>query len=554
MAVLDTLIIMRKIVLLFITLTALVLRPFYSAAQDSKPPKLVVHVIVSQMRYDYLKRFGHNFSDKGFRLFMNDGVLCTNARYDYMNNTTPAGIATVTSGANPSSHGIISDRWIDYTTNSPVNVVTDTKYFGVGSVETDGQFAPTKLTVSTIGDELKRHNKHSKVISLALDPTSAVLAGGTTADAAYWFDIHRGNWSTSTYYQERLPNWVEGYNEQRGVDAYNAREWTLSKAPSGYVYSERSEVQSEEQKKSWVFSLTKLFRKNNAMDDYGRLRLTPIGTDMLTDFAKRTVVYENLGKDDDPDLLFITVDPTRCISETYGTESMEVEDAYYRLDENLADLMEYVGVQVGKENVLFILTADHGSSDTYRAGNRMPSGLFNVMQFKVLMNGFLNTQYGTENWVIDFANRSLYLNHRIVYEKGLNLDEMQTKAAAFALQFRGVAQAITATSLQHNHFSGGALEKVQNGFYPKHSGDIVLNLMPGWIEEEEGKVSMSGSMYEYDTHVPLMWYGSKLGKNIIHTPVNMTDIAPTLARILDISQPDATTGQDIIPITSKFTE
>ena len=523
-----------------------------AGAQESfTPPKLVVQVVVSQMRYDYLKRFGHNFSEKGFRLMMGTGTNCTNARYDYMGNNTPAGLATILSGANPSSHGIVSDRWIDYTTNEPVPVISDKNYYGLGCVEILGQYAPTRLTAGTIGDELKRHSPRSRVISIALEPVSGVIGGGRRADAAYWFDPHRGNWCTSTYYMDRLPNWVDQFNRQKLVDAYNQREWSMFLLPSRYVYSERSEIRSDADRRAVTFSLNRLFRhKEN--EGYFRMQITPMGVDMMMEFVKQTVVYENLGKDNHPDLLTITIDPLRYITGTYGTEAMETEDALYRLDANMASLVEHLETQVGKNNVLVVLTADHGSSDTYRPESRYQGGLFNVMQFKVLINGFLNTQYGVENWVVDYANNSLYLNHRIIFEKGLRLDEMQSKVAAFALQFRGVAQAITGTALQNNHYAGGALQKIQNGYYPKHSGDVVINLMPGWIDEVENKISQTGSIYEYDTHVPLMWYGAGIRRQTIHTPVCMTDIAPTLSLMLGINRPDASTGSEIIPITEHF--
>ncbi|MDL2230585.1 alkaline phosphatase family protein, partial [Alistipes sp. OttesenSCG-928-L06] len=513
---------------------------------------LVVNIVVSSMRYDYLKRFGHNFAERGFRLLIDEGVSYTNARYNYMGNNTPAGLSTLLCGAPPAAHGIVADRWLDYTTNEPVYVISDKNYYGLGGAEILGQYAPTQFSTSTIGDELKRHNPESRVMSVALEPVSSIIGGGRTADAAYWFDAFRGNWCTSTYYMNRLPNWVDSYNQQRRVDSFNSQPWDLYLLPSKYVYSERSEIQTEADRRAFTFSLNRLFkRKEN--EGYFKMLITPMGVDLMMSFVKQTIIYENLGKDNHPDLLTVTVDPLRFITETYGTEAMETEDALYRLDASLASLIEFAAAQVGKNDVLFVLTADHGSSDTYREESRYPGGLFNVMQFKVLINGFLNTQYGVENWVVDYANNSLYLNHRVIFEKGLNLDEMQSKVAAFALQFRGVAQATTGAALQNNHFASGALQKVQNGYYPKHSGDIVITLMPGWIEEEENKVSTTGSIYEYDTHVPLLFYGAGIRHEVIHAPVQMTCIAPTLARILGVNQPDAATGQEVIPITQRFT-
>lgn len=517
------------------------------AAAQSAPPRLVVQIVVSQMRYDYLQRFGHNFGSRGIRLMAGEGVACTNARYDYTGNNTPAGLATIVTGTDPSFHGIVSGRWIDYTTNEIVRVVADPAYYGLGCLETDGQFAPTRMSVSSTGDEMKRRRQQSKVLSVALEPVSGVLGGGTMADAAYWFDPVRGNWATSTYYMNYLPGWVERFNTDRTVDSYLDRGWAPMHLPSTYVYPERSESSGgSSERGGWNLSLGRLFGRPEATADYSRLRLTPTGVDFLFDFVQQTILYEDLGRDEHPDLLTITVDPLRYITETYGTESLETEDALYRLDESIARLIEFADTQLGRENVLFVLTSDHGSSDTRRPESRYPGGAFNVMQFKVVMNGFLNTQYGFADWVVDYSAGNLYLNHRIVFEKGLNLAEIQSTAAAFAIQFRGVAQAVTGTALQSNHFSGGALQRIQNGFYPKHSGDIVINLMPGWIEEQEGRLSLSGSMYEYDAHVPLLWYGGGVPRATVDAPVAPTDIAPTLARILNINRPDAATGREIM--------
>lgn len=533
---------MRRDTLLILCLLAFHFSAF--AQELQKPPKLVVQIVVSQMRYDYLTRFGHNFGEGGLRRMMADGAHFTNARYGYAGNNTPAGLSTLLSGANPSVHGIVADRWLDYTTNEPVKVAVDNNYFGLGCMEILGQYAPTCLTSSTIGDQLKRHSLASRTVSIALEPTSAVLGGGRTADAAYWFDPLRGNWCSSTYYMDRLPVWVDNFNAARSVDGYNKKEWDLFLLPSQYVHSERSEIFGEADRRAIDFSLTRLFRRK-ANEGYFKLQITPMGVELMMEFARQTIVYENLGKDESPDILTLTIDPLRFVTETYGTGAMETEDALYRLDAGVAGLIEFAEAQAGRGNVLFVLTADHGSSDTYRPESRHPQGLFNVMQFRVLINGFLNTQYGQGEWVADYANNNLYLNHRLVFERGLNLAEMQAQAAAFALQFRGVAHATTGNALQNNHFAGGTLQKVQNGYYPKHSGDVVVSLMPGWIEEAGNTVSLTGSLYEYDTHVPLLWYGAGIGRQTVQTPVEMTDVAPTLARMLGISRPDAATGREI---------
>lgn len=541
---------MRNRLILFIAFFSLVLTLPSQAQVAARKPRLVVNVVVSQMRYDYLLLFGKNFNTSGFYRMAEQGVDCTNARYNFVNTTTPAGLATITTGADPNLHGVLSESWMDYTTNKKVYLIEDQKYYGVGAVGYDGRFSPEKMIVSTIGDEVRKHNKSSKVISIAMDPVSSVVAGGRDASAAYWFDDRKGIWVTSNYYTDRLPNWMERFNDTEYIKAFNERRWVFSLADDKYNYQPGGVIRNDNKKLS-LFSLGSLFRRKED-NGFKNITSTPIGVDMMFDMVKSAITYENLGKDDNTDLLIVTVDQTREISESFGAESREMEDAIYRFDYNLADLIDFLNVQVGKEDVLLIVTSDHGASDAHKDEDRQASGLFNTAQFKVLINGFLNTQYGPEEWVTDYNNRSLYLNRVKVFEKGISLEEMQSRAAAFAMQFRGVAQTVTATSLQNNYFSGGIIGKIQNGFHPKHSGDIMVNLMPGWIEEYDDVVSLSGSLYEYDTHVPLLWYGSGLKRETVHEAVDMAEIASTLAKMLNVNRPNAATGHEINKIITNF--
>ncbi|MCC8089318.1 MAG: alkaline phosphatase family protein [Rikenellaceae bacterium] len=516
---------------------------------NSQRPKLVVQIVVSQMKYDYLTVLRDNLSKDGFVRLMEDGVNCTNARYNYLNTTSPAGLATLTTGSNPNSHGIMSGEWIDYTTNSKINLLEDKKYYGVGSIEFDGQFSPEKLISGTVGDELKKSNKHSRVISIAFSPQSAIIAGGRYADAAYWFDPGKGSWATSTYYMTRLPNWIDRVNDRDYINGFNERNWSLSLNENNYFFETEGDVINNGSRR---FSLGNLFRRKRDYGNYETLTSTPIGIDMLMDMSRNMVIYENLGKDDNPDMLIITIDQTRDISESYGSESKEIEDAIYRVDYSLASFIDFLNIQVGQGNYLLIVTSDHGAGSPYSDTGRSSGGLFNVTQFKVIMNGFLNTQYGTEEWIIDYDNKSLYFNRAKAFEKGINLEEMQSKAASFAMQFRGVAHAVTSTALQNGYYAGGTMGKIQSGFHPKYSGDVVINLMPGWIEEKEGVISASGSIYEYDSHVPLIWYGYTIDKETVNAPVDMIDIAPTLSRIMKINRPEIVSGTDIIPIINNI--
>ena len=516
---------------------------------DRTVPRLVVEIVVSHMRYDYLNRFTKNFSEYGFRRLMMGGVVCTNARYNYMFTQNSPGVATLATGTQPSQHGIIGDGWINYTTNEPISSIVDLNVMGVGCNEDEGQFSPRQMVVSTVADELKRHYKDSKVISIAQEPEGAILAGGYTPDEVYWFDERYGGWATSSYYKMFLPEWVQNFNKSGRKDEYASKLWHVSRPIEEYVFQKSNAILLDTTVK---FTFDMLFKPKNK--DYNRLNETPFGNSYLKDFAIEAIQNNGLGQDDIPDLLMLNFSSQKYITEYYGVESTEIEDAFYKLDQDIAELMDYLLKTVGKDNFVVVLTSNHGSSDDVRIGSGANSGTFNAMQFKVLISGFLSAQLGQENWVSEYRNRQIYLNRRLIFERGLSLPDIQNQVATFSLQFGGVAQAITATTLHTNYYGRGIMQKIQNSFFPKHSGDIIINLLPGWIElpDEESNwvTSSSGSPYEYDTHVPLLWYGANIESQVIHRGVDMMDVAPTVCDILGIAHPNASEGTAISEIVA----
>ena len=266
------------------------------------------------------------------------------------------------------------------------------------------------------------------------------------------------------------------------------------------------------------------------------------GNTAVFGFAKQAIAQFKLGTDGTPDLLNICLDSSRRISEAYGPESVEAEDMYYRLDRDLADFLTFVFAQVKNGEVLVVFTSDHGTSPSYDAG-REEADRFNARQFEVIVNGFLNVRYGMGNWVLEYEDKCLYLNHNLIYERGLNLADVQNEVAIFAMQFRGVSHALSATAMRTSYFGSGYARKMQNSFYPRRSGDVIMNLMPGWIEENDRCASSSGSMYGYDTQVPLVFYGFGAGPLRVKRRVDMTAVAPTVARVLEITEPAASEGE-----------
>lgn len=535
---------------LFVHIDAKASRNIY---QNHKAPKLVVVINVEQMRHDYLHKYNHNFSSGGIKRMMQEGISYSNARYNFMFTQSSPGVATIMTGTQPSQHGIIGDGWINYTTNTKIDAAADKSYMGVGCNEDEGCYSPKNLLVSTVGDELKKHSPKSKVLSISLTADRAVFASGKTGNAAYWFDERYGGWVTSNYYQDKLPAWVDKYNaSDKKVDLVN-KLWHISRPYDMYTHKERNKVMLDSVVK---ITFGTIFKPNNT-SEYGLMREKPMGNSYITDFAMEAISCEEMGTDDGaPDMIVLNYGILNYLTKNYGIETMDIEDAIYRLDDDIEKLLNFLDEKVGKEGYVAIFTSSHGTSNNITTEKGM-GGKFNATQFRVMMGGFMNAQYGEGEWVSEYRNRQLYLNRRLIFEKGLSLSDIQNSIATFTLQFNGVAQCITATALQNNYYGKSIMQKIQNSFFPKHSGDVIINLLPGWIEVEgeEDKsnvLSSSGSPYEYDTHVPLIWLGTNVVGETVHRNIDMTDVAPTIAELLSIPHPNASEGEPISEVINEL--
>ncbi len=398
---------------------------------------------------------------------------------------------------------------------------------------------PYNLIAPTLSEALLQHEPGSKAVTVAAEATSAIVLGGRGGEV-FWLDSARCGWTTSPYYAADVPEWVARSNRERYNLSYIAPEWRTLYEKGRYVNS-----------RNWDVILTGKNKKEKDETGSGRLKLTtdfdrmlytPAGNTAVFGFAKQAIAQFKLGTDGTPDLLNICLDSSRRISEAYGPESVEAEDMYYRLDRDLADFLTFVFAQVKNGEVLVVFTSDHGTSPSYDAG-REEADRFNARQFEVIVNGFLNVRYGMGNWVLEYEDKCLYLNHNLIYERGLNLADVQNEVAIFAMQFRGVSHALSATAMRTSYFGSGYARKMQNSFYPRRSGDVIMNLMPGWIEENDRCASSSGSMYGYDTQVPLVFYGFGAGPLRVKRRVDMTAVAPTVARVLEITEPAASEGE-----------
>ncbi len=528
-----------------------------SQTQDIQKPKLIVRVVVEQMRYEMLLRYWNKFEkDGGFRKMVNQGISCKNASLGYAITERSSGFATISTGTDPSGHGVIADYWYDRLTDKNIFSVEDMEFEPVGSKTDNGEtgYSPQKLFSTTFGDELKMMNEKSKVYSVSLNPVSSVLGNGKLSDGAFWFHDKNGNWITSSYYMDSLPVWTREFNEKGLQEIYMNKYWHKLMPDSNYTMSFPDENEAEEgflllYQKKFPYNLSTLKNKSRS---YKYLKYTPFGNTYTKDFALSLIKNENLGKDNHTDLLSLSFSSSSYVNEIFGPRSIEMEDLFLRLDQQLKHLLTFIDEELGRENVLVLLTADRGCSDPkeYRTMKGLSSKKFNPGQGITLLNSYLSIIYEEGNWIKAYANRQLYLNHGLIDQRGYDIERFREQIARFMVKKSGVLHAITASTLSNSYFSSGLFSKLQKSYHPKRSGDILLALEPGTSEYPKS----TGSSFSYDNHIPLIWYGMDIKKGVSTKKVHLKDITPTLSILFNFPLPDASDGEPIKKVLDSFNQ
>jgi predicted AlkP superfamily pyrophosphatase or phosphodiesterase len=543
----------KSILLLIVFLVQYSLHAQNTAKIPSAKPKLIVGIEISQFRYDYIPRFWDKLSEDGFKKLMNRGSYCENTSYNYLFSDIGVGCATIATGTNPSQHGIIANSWYSNLHDEVILNIEDQEVITVGGNFEAGKYSPKNLMTSTFADEIKlANNFKSKVISVSLDPQAAIFSAGHTADCAYWFDRSTGSFITSSFYVDSVPIWANEFNEKKLADTYMENEWTTIYPVGEYMASLLDNNEFEPGmygQKVFPYVLKDISKRFTRKDKYDLLRYMPFGDNLAKDFAIAALAGEGLGTDDYTDVLLLTFTVSERIGNLFGPLSVEMEDLVLRLDKEISHLLEFIEKSIGRENVLIFLTAEHGVQHLpeYLEANKIPSGYFNAPGNISLLKSYMNNIYGKGDWIKQYYGQQIYLNRNLIEDSKLNLAEVQTNVANLMLQFTGVANTMTATTLQSTNFTHGMFATMQNGYNQKRSGDVLLNFTTGWAEKP-GYDENFASPYGHDRRVPLIWYGWKIGHNAVRRPVNLTDIAPTICTMLEISYPNSTSGQPILEI------
>lgn len=536
----------KKISLLFASFLYL---PFLLLAQKSEQkPKLVVGIVVEQMRFDYLERYWAKLSNNGFKRLVRAGAQCKNAQYKYAYNHDAVGYATLATGTPPSQHGIVANSWYNRLKNKQEYCVDDDEARSVGTNATTGNFAPNKLMAGTLGDALKIHsNGKSKVIGIAMKDCGAILAAGPSANGAYWFDAKSGNWISSSFYHSMLPTWVRNFNERGSANEWLNKTWKPEFNINYYTES-LPDVNEYESgffgyKKAFPYDFSDLRKRTK---DYSLLKSSPFGNTMTRDFAISSIINEQLGKDNHTDLLMLGFSATGYLNQYFTPNSTETEDAIIKLDKDLAYFLSFLDQQIGKENYLLFLTSNTGviHSQGYLKKMKMSNGMFNHRVAISLVRSYLKAIYGTKaEWIKHYGELQLYLDHDAILKSGNRIADVQDHVAEFLVSFEGVASVYTANSLHKTDYQSGIAQKVKNSFNQKRSADVLILLQPGWVQQNE--TTDHNSAYNYDTHVPLFWFGWKIQPKVITSPLAISDIAVTIATLLNIPKPNAATGKHI---------
>lgn len=534
------------------SLTTLAQKPVNNS-KNSPKPKLVVGIVVDQMRWDYVNKFKPFFkSQNGFLHFINEGATCDNTMIPYIPTVTACGHSCVYSGSVPALHGIAGNDWYDNTLQKKVYCVEDATVQAVGtSNNAAGQMSPANVWTSTIGDEMKyATNFKSKVFGVSLKDRGAIIPAGHAADAAYWYDSKTGNFISSTYYAPKLPEWLTKYNNEHHIDSFYSKGWNLSLPSSIYEANCDADENAYESTpygkdaKHFPYDFSSFIGK-----DYSKISTTPYGNNLVIDVAKQTLINEQLGADNITDLLAVSFSSPDYIGHSFGPNSWETLDGYIKLDEILADFFNFLDKQVGKDNYTVFLTADHAVANipAYSKLHKIPSEVYDDAAVKKDILACLNANNLSPKLISFVTEYNIYFNHPLMDSLQIGSEKLTALISNYLEKKPQVLQVVESRKAAQAPLPQVAREKILNGYNAQRGGDLLLLTKAGVVDGYPTGTS-HGVLYNYDAHIPFLMVGNGIKHGAVNKPTYMTDIAPTVTTLLGIQMPSGSIGTPVIEI------
>ncbi len=508
-------------------------------------PKLVVGLVIDQMRWDYLYRFSKLYSTGGFKRLLSHGFSFENTMIPYTPTYTAPGHTCVYTGSVPAIHGIVGNNWFDRNTNSTVYCTDDSTVSAVGSSSAAGKMSPENLWASTITDELRLSNNfESKVIGIALKDRGAILPAGHSGNAAYWFDESVGKFITSTYYMKELPLWVNNFNKQDLPGGYMNKDWNTLFPIEKYKLSTADNMPYEV---PIYGELMPVFpHKLSAIKNgkYTSFKYTPFANTYSFNFAKAAIENEKMGRGSVTDFLALSISSTDYIGHSFGPNSIEIEDTYYRLDKDIADFLQYLDTKIGKGNYLIFLTADHGVAHipAFLKEHHLPAGNFDDYTLLKEINSSLDKEFGLNNIIQNVQNYQLYINNAVVEKNGKDMVAIKNAIIKSLKTKPFIINAFEMDKLEETTLPQPQKIRMTNGYNPVRSGDIMFTVKPGFFDGFT-KGTTHGLWNPYDAHIPNIWFGWNIKPGKAYRETYMTDIAPTVAALLQIQMPNGSVGK-----------
>ena len=524
--------------------------------QRNIKPKLVVGIVVDQMCYDYLYRFSCHFTEGGFNKFLKKGLNCRNVVYNYVPTYTGPGHASIYTGTTPNNHGIVGNEWYNRQTNNAINCVSDNNSSTIGSISEEGKASPINLKTYTITDQLKMTYPNAKVVSMSIKDRGAILPGGHLSDGSYWFDYASGTFITSSFFKKELPKWVANFNSKNNAQTYT-KTWDLLLPKEKYQSVDDSPYEILVGGKS-----TPTFPYDFQKMAGGKLNtqyftVSPFANTLLTDFALESIKNENLGLDKQTDMLCISYSTPDIAGHTFGPYSLEIEDMYVRLDRELERLLTNLETNFGKDGIVVFLTADHAVVPVPQMlmDKKLPGGYLFLAQY---MNELKSASLSKFNCdlIQHETNQNIYLDLKKIDSLKLNKNEIASFFAEKIKLWHNVKAVFTSQELSNSARDNEWKDMVRLGYEAKRSGEIIFIMEPGYLvkeldSEKAHRGTSHGSSFNYDTHVPLLWYGAQIPSKDDFESYKIIDIAPTLTHILNLQRSGAMTGQPILEVLKK---